>query len=451
MQRVVGFATAMAVGLAAGASVFADERTPAQFRDAFLTGELQWQDVLDRAKREAEVSLFYWGGNDVLNVWMDSAPGQAMSALGIRLNANRLTRTRDAIDLVLSQAAAGKTLGEGSADLIWLNGENFLALADRDLLFGPFADKLPHSVNFDWDPSDRRSHLNLWDFGTETKAREIPWSSEQYVCAVNRQYVSEQNTPSTFADLKSYLETNPGRFAYVKPPNGLGTTFVAAALYAHNPDGSGAAPFQKTASALGAAEFARLIAPGMDYLKSLAPLLVKDEDGKPRYLADDTAANVLFRAGTTHFTCAFGTYGAATRITTGHYPNTAEAMIFPKDTMIKNKNFLAIPGNASHPAAALVLANYMASVEAQAGKLRFAGYPAGIDQWMLSSDDAETISNAAPPHVGVTQSELDANAVPDINASLIDIVVSVWRAYVEERSTQTIADLVTAAYPANDN
>ena len=451
MPGIFGFATACGIALAVCTPALAAERTAAQFRDAFLAGELQWQDVLDRAKREGEVSFFYWGGNDVLNVWMDSAPGQAMSALGVAMKANRLTNTRDAVDLVLSDAAAGKTIGEGSADLIWLNGENFRMLADNDLLFGPFADKLPHSNNFDWDPDDHRSHPNLWDFGTETKAREIPWSSEQYVCAVNRQYVAADDTPSTFSDLKDYLQKNTGSFGYIAPPNELGTTFVVAALYAHNPDGDGATPFQKSADALGAEELARLIEPGMDYLKALAPLLLKDDSGAPRYIADEVESNVLFRAGTTHFTCAFGTYAAATKITTGRYPTSAEAMIFPKDMMIKNKSFLAIPGNAAHPAAALVLANYMASVEAQAGKLSFVGYPPGIDHWMLDSEEAEKMAHAAPPHVGVTQAELDSNATPDINASLIDIVVSVWKDYVRDGSTETVADLVSVAYPRNDN
>ena len=149
---------------------------------------------------------------------------------------------------------------------------------------------------------------------------------------------------------------------------------MLAALYAFSPDGH--APFQKSADKLGAVELARLIAPGMDYLRSLAPLLLEGYGGKPRYLEGAVTANRLFREGDIHFTCEFGSYRTATRITTGRYPNSAEATVFPKRNMIKNKNYLAIPNNASNPAAALVLANYMASVEAQASKLGFRRLPA---------------------------------------------------------------------------
>jgi putative spermidine/putrescine transport system substrate-binding protein len=436
--------TAGITALACSASSAADQEA-AQFQTDFLSGKLTWQNVLDRAKEEGKVSFFYWGGNDVLNVWIESTVGPAMTAHGITLQPNRITNTKDAVDLVLAESAAGKTIGQGSADTIWVNGENFYTLARQELLFGAFAKSLPNSRNFDWDSGDPRSLPNLQDFGTETKAREIPWSSEQYVCAVNRKLVQSGDTPSTFEELESYLTKNPGKFAYVKPPNGVGTTFVLSTIYAHNPDGTGAKPFQKSAGELGADEIVRLIEPGMNYLKSLEPLLLSDKTGMPRYVRDTTTAEGLFRDGEIHFTCDFGTYGAATKIAIGHYPETAEAMIFPKGHMIKNKSFLAIPSNASNPAAALVFANYMASVEAQAKKLGFVGYPPGVDHWMLSSKDVKTIANAAPPHVGVTQAELDANAVPDTNASLVEVIEAVWLGHIGRGSTESVEALVAAA------
>ena len=34
---------------------------------------------------------------------------------------------------------------EGSVDLIWINGPNFLAMKEASLLFGPFVDRLPNA------------------------------------------------------------------------------------------------------------------------------------------------------------------------------------------------------------------------------------------------------------------------------------------------------------------
>ncbi len=446
MRRVYIFALSLGLGLVASVVSPAADEPAERFRQDFLAGKLTWQDVLERARDEGRVTFLYWGGNDVLNVWIESAAGPAMEALGITLQPNRLTSTQNAVDLVLSETAAGKGIGQGSADVIWLNGDNFYTLAHRDLLFGAFAERLPNSKNFDWNPDDPRSHANHWDFGIEIGGREIAWSSEQYVCAVNRQYVPPGATPSSFDELRSYLERNPGKFTYVRPPDGAGSTFVQAALYAFNPDGNGAAPFQKPADAVNAAELARLIGPGMAYLKSLEPYLFTDPDGKHRYPADSKAADVLFRNGDIHFTCQFGTYAAATKVATGHYPDTAEAMIFPRGLMIKNKNFLAIPSNAANPAAALVLANYMSSVEAQVGKLGFVGYPTGIDHWMLDKTGLEAIEKAAPPHLGVTQEQLDANAAPETNASLLEIINAVWREHIGNASDRSIDDLVSDAY-----
>lgn len=434
---LLGFAPTMQANAADG--------TAAEFRTDFLAGNLTWEQILEQARREGRVNLFLWGGNDVLSLWIDSVARPQMAALGIDLHPSRLTATRDAVNLVIEESAAGKTIGEGSADIIWLNGQNHLALAERDLLFGSFAEKLPHATNFDWNPKDPRSHPNLFDFEVETREREIPWSSEQYVCAVDRQRVAKADTPETFADLKSYLQANPGRFSYIAPPEKSGTTFVVAALFAHNPDGNGATPFQRGATNLGATELARLMAPGLAYLRSLKPHLLRDDSGDVRYLVNALEADGLFRDGAVHFVCAFGTYKTASRITTGRYPATTEAMIFPKGLMIKTKTFLAIPVNASHPAAALVLANHLASVDAQASMLGVVGYAPGIDLWMLQENDAKTIEAAAPPHVGVTQKELDANAVADAHASLIDIIATAWRVHVLEGKTDGLEETIRNA------
>ena len=117
--------------------------------------------------------------------------------------------------------------------------------------------------------------------------------------------------------------------------------------------------------------------------------------------------------------------------------------------MIKNKNYLAIPGNAANPAAALVLANYMASIDAQASKLGFVGYLPGIDLWVLNREDAKAIEAAAPPHIGITQEQLDENAVPDANATLFEIIAVVWRDFVLNDSREPLEVIVGAAFEAH--
>lgn len=439
---ITGLGTAM---LALSSAAFAADPEAEAFQKGFLSGDLDWAAVQERAKSEGTVNLYYWGGNDTLNVWMDSVVAPALAAEGVKLNPVRITATKDAVDLILAEKSAGKGIGEGSVDAVWLNGENFATLKAQDALFGSFAEKVPNADKIEWNPEDGRSLLNLRDFGVETDGAEMPWSGEQYVCAVNGDRVPEANVPHTFAELKAYLEANPGKFTYVKPPHYVGNTFVQAAIYAHNPDGSGAQPFQKSIDELGAVELARLIKPGLEYLKSIEPTLLDANGGKPRYPEDIAALDGLFLNGEVDFNCKFGLYAVATGLATGTYPEAAREFIFPEGLMIKNKNYLAIPSNAPHPASALIVTNYMASVDAQVTKLKATGMPAGIDPWKLSEADAKALAEASPGHTGVTQAELDENTAPDTNATLVDVIEATWLEYIERGSSDPIDAIVARA------
>ena len=434
------------LALAAVSSAQAEDADAAKFRGDFLSGKADWAAVEGRAQDEGVVNLYYWGGSDLLNVWMDRVVSPALSEKGVELNPVRITGTKDAVDLVLAEKNSGKGLGEGSVDMIWLNGENFATLKRQDALFGSFAQLLPNAVNLEWNADDARSLLNLRDFGVETGGAEVPWSGEQYVCAYNADRVAAEDVPSTFEELRTYLEANPGKFTYVKPPHYLGNTFVQQAIYAHNPDGTGAEPFQQSIDQVKAEELARLITPGLEYLQGLEPLLLDGAGGTPRYPEDNAALDGQFLNGEVDFNCKFGLYAVATGLATGTYPEAAQQFVFPEGTMIKNKNYLAIPANAPNPGAALVLADWMTSVEAQASKLQMTGMPAGIDGWKLDEASATSLAEASPGLVGVTQSELDANAAPDTNASLVDVIEATWLEYIERDSSDPIEVIVTRAY-----
>jgi putative spermidine/putrescine transport system substrate-binding protein len=426
-------------------TAFAEDADAVAFRDAFLAGTTTWEDVEARAKEEGTVNLYYWGGSDQINIWMDQIATAGLAEQGIKLNPVRITGTKDAVDLVLAEMNSGKGLGEGSVDAIWVNGENFATLKRQNALFGAFADKTPNSKNIEWNPEDPRSLLNLRDFGVETGNAEMPWSGEQYVCAANTKRVDRADLPSTFAELQSYLESNPGKFTYVKPPNYVGNTFVQAAVYSHNPDGTGAASFQSSITEMGAEELARLIKPGLEYLKALDPLLLGAQGGNARYPEDGGALDGLFLNGEVDMACKFGLYAVAKGLENGTYPEGAEAFIFPAGNMIKNKNYLVIPANAPNPAATIVMTNYMSSVDAQATKLKFTGMPPGVDPWTLTEAEVQELTDASPGLVGVTQAELDANTAPDTNATLVDVIEAAWLEYIERDSAESIEDIVATA------
>ena len=65
----------------------------------------------------------------------------------------------------------------GSVDLIWINGENFAAMKNAGLLYGPFAESLPNFrfVDVEGKPTVRS------DFTVPVDGLESPWGMAQIV------------------------------------------------------------------------------------------------------------------------------------------------------------------------------------------------------------------------------------------------------------------------------
>jgi putative spermidine/putrescine transport system substrate-binding protein len=430
---------------------FAQDADAAQFREDFLAGQLSWEEVLAKAADEGTVSWYHWGGSEELNIWIDTVVKPALAELGINLETSRLSNTRDAVDIVLADAAANLGPGQGTVDAIWMNGENFFTLSSQDLTFGSFADKLPNSRYFQFDQGVAASGPNLYDFGYPTNAQEIPWSSDQYVCFIDTARLPREQAPKNFADLETFLRANPGRFSYIRPPQFNGNTFVQSVLYALNADSASYQPFQQSAEELGAENFTRLARPAFDYLRRIEPFLLggggKDgERGSPIYPEDDAALEAYFVNGEIDMGCKFGLFNTTTAIESGKFPESAQNILFPEEGMIKNKNFIAIPVNAPHPAAALVLANYLASPENQISKLETIGYPLGIDPELLGSEEQQYALEAAPSLAGLNFEALAGATVPDTNASLVDIIETVWAEYIGQHSSKSFDDIVQAAF-----
>lgn len=448
-------ALALLLALIAGTALAQPTGTPEAeaFRDAFLAGELGWDAVLERAAEEGEVVWAHWGGSENLNTWIDTVVAPAMAEYGVTLRTSRLTNTRDAVDLILAETAADRGVGEGSIDAIWINGENFFTLSSQGLNFGSFADLLPNSQYVHFDPDNPASGPNLFDFGYPTNKEEMPWSGDQYMCAIDTARLARADAPSTFGELEAWLRENPGRFTYVRPPHYNGNTFVQTVLYALNADGTSYEPFQLSAEEMGADAFLRLATPAYAYLQRIEPFLLGGggEDGvrgSPIYPEDQNGLEALFVNGEIDMACQFGMYNTAVSVETGAFPESAENVIFPADGMIKNKNFIGVPINAPNPAAAMVLANLLASPENQLSKLGAIGYVLGIDADLLDAETQGQIDEVAPSLMGITYDQLGAATVPDTNASLVNVIEGTWIEFIERR-TGSLEESIDTAYQGN--
>jgi len=428
------------------------------FRDAFLGGALAWPLVTERARAEGVVRWYHWGGSEELNTWIEAVVVPALLAEGVRVESVRLPATRDAVDVVLAEAAAGRGLGRGSVDLIWINGDNFRTLAQADLLFGPFADRVPNAVWYALDPTDPAAAINLFDLGTPTLLRSIPWFAGQYVCYVDTARLPLERAPRDHGGLAALARERPGRFTYVRPPDYIGTAFVQQAVVALYADASASAAaaadmpmldaFLNDVADLGADEVARLLEPGFAYLRALEPFLLggggaEGVRGAPVYPPSAAAWERLVAGGEIDLACEDNVFHAQSAVERGRLPESVRTIVFPEGAMRVNKSFLAIPANAPNPAAALVLADHLSSFESHVSKLELIGYPIALDLPRLTSEQRAAALAASPDLRGVDYDDLAEHASPDMHASWVPLIDRLWERWIAGASPLSFADVVT--------
>ena len=313
----------------------------------------QWDSVLAAARGQT-VNWYLWGGSDSINRFIDTFYGPALQErYGITLNRVPVADTVDAVNQVLSEKQAGTN--PGAVDLIWINGENFYTLRQADLLFPAWAQTLPNSRYVNWD----NPALNL-DFGRPVDNYESPWSSAQLQLVYDSARLAEADLPRSYAALREWACAHPGRFTYIAPgPGGfVGTRFLKGALYELSGGPAAWLTFdQATWDTWSPALWA--------YLNELKPCLWRQGETYPK---DEAELRSLLANQEVDFSLTQDITGAGTAIQNGLLPATARAFVFDQN-MIGDFNYVAIPVNAPHKAAALVLANLLLEPELQAAQI----------------------------------------------------------------------------------
>ena len=315
---------------------------PAQAQD--------WEDVLQRARGQ-RVNWNAWAGDAAVNAYIAWAAEEVRRRFGIALTHVKLADTAEAVARVLAEASAGRAAG-GSVDLIWINGENFAALKERGLLYGPFTQRLPNFALV--DTAGKPS--TLIDVTLPTEGYEAPWGLAQFVMMVDGARL--EAPPDSPAALLAWAEAHPGRLAYPQPPDFIGTTFLKQVLTQLTPD---PAVLQKPAAA---DSVAMATAPLWSYLDKLHPHLWRHGRSFPQ---NGPAARQLLADGEIDIAFSFNPAEASAAIAQGLLPETVRSVAFAGGS-IGNSHFLAIPSNAGAPEAAMVVIDFLLSPDAQAHK-----------------------------------------------------------------------------------
>lgn len=370
-----------------------------------------WQATLQEAKGQT-VYFNAWGGADNINDYIQWAADRIKTQYDVTLKQVKLTDSSDAVNRVLAEKAAGKNT-HGSIDLIWLNGENFRAMKDNALLFGPFSHSLPNYQTY-VDEAARQSLTQ--DFGTPVDGMESPWGMAQVIFMHDTETLKKP--PKSMSELLRYAQDNPGRITYPEPPQFLGSTFLKQALHELTTDNT------LLSQPVSTVDFNAITAPLWSYLNQLHQVAWRNGQTFPSSseemmrLLDDQEIDVAL---------SFDISAASIQIDKGNLSDSVRSYVFTNGT-IGNTHFLAIPYNSSAKAGAQVVANFMLSPEAQIHKQKPTVWgDLSVLSFAKLSTSEKAQFNAIPRGIATLSIEELGQTLPEPHSSWVNALEKEWR------------------------
>ena len=367
--------------------------------------EAGWTTITQEARGQT-VYFNAWAGAEPINSYIRWAGQQVLERFGVRVEHVKISDAADVVKRVRSEKAAGKQ--DGTVDLVWINGENFLTMKREGLLYGPITERLPNFalVDVKGKPTTRL------DFAEPVEGMEVPWGMAQLTFMVDSKQVPKP--PQNTQELLAFAKANPGRVTYPRPPDFHGTTLLKQFLLDHNPARDA---FYKPVTP---EAFAKATAPLWSYLDALHPHLWRS--GK-QFANNAAAVRQMLADGELRWALTFNPNDAANEIAAGRLPDSVISYQFSAGT-IGNTHFVAIPVNARAKQGALVFANFLLSPEAQARKADISiwGDPTVLAVSALSAKEQALFAgkNAAG------QVQRAAPAIPEPHGSWVDPLEKEW-------------------------
>ena len=303
--------------------------------------------ALEASARGRTVDWMMWSGDPLINDYVQNFVAPAVrERYGIILNVIPGQGTI-IVQNLLKELESGQQTSE--IDLCWINGETFYQLRQIDALYGPWTDRLPNAGYIDF-----ANPFIGTDFQQPIDGYELPWGNVQMTLIYDSLRVSAP--PRTRAELLRFLEEHPGRFTW--PTEFTGMTFLKALLI--DLAGGGRA----LTGDFDEAKYRQYSADLWAYLNRLKPYLWRQGKTFPETLA---ALHQMFANGELYFTMSNNDAEVDNKIGEGLFPATARAYV-PNFGTIQNSHYLGIPRLSDNRAAAMVVANFLISPEAQLRK-----------------------------------------------------------------------------------
>lgn len=409
MKKIFAFIMLIALILSGCSTGTKNQTNPSQ--ETSLKSD--WKEIEAKAKG-SKVNIFMWGGDEGINRYIDEFVAPSLKKQ-YNMEVKRYPMdTAEFINKLAAEKKANKKSGE--MDVIWLNGENFKTAKQKDLLIGPFTDKLPNFKEY----VDANSNDSKYDFGFPTGGYEAPWGKVQFVFAYDSEKIS--TPPTSIKELQEWVKNNPGKFTYPAPPDFTGSAFIRHVLHEESKDYNAYLGSYDESLVKGEADQV------WNVLNEMEPYLWRSGKSYPQSLAQ---LDQLYKNGEVWMTMGYDEANASNLIKTGEFPASTKTFVLDQGTL-SNTHFLAIPYNAPNPDGALALINFMLSPEAQLKKmdLEYWGENMSLSVDRLSEKDRQVMESIDRGPATLSQEELSKHRVPEIGAEYVQWLERGWMDHV---------------------
>lgn len=368
-----------------------------------------WKSITSQAKG-TKVNFFMWGGDEGINQYIDEwvAP-RLKKQYNIEVKRYPMD-AKEFINKLMAEKRAGSKSGE--MDVLWINGENFKTAKQNHLLMGPITKSLPNFNQY----VNAGSPDTKFDFGYPTGGYEAPWGKVQFVFAYDSNKISQP--PKSIDELTEWVKKNPGKFTYPAPPDFTGSAFIRHVL--HEKSKNYNAYLNKYDESLIKKDSSQV----WKVLNDMKPYLWREGKSYPQSLSQ---LEQLYQNGEVWMTMGYDEANASNLMKKGEFPSSTKTFVLDKGTL-SNTHFLAVPYNASNPAGALVLINYLLSPSAQLEKmdLKYWGENTSLSVDRLPAKDKQTMDKIDRGPATLSQEELSKHRTPEIGAEYVQWLDRGW-------------------------
>jgi putative spermidine/putrescine transport system substrate-binding protein len=373
----------------------------------------QWNRMIDSSEGTI-VNLLYYSKEQQVIEWLKNDFSKDLNIkynIDLRLQFMEMSKIED----LFLQAKSNEE--NHDYDIIYISNDGFRTLKENDLLYSDVLKKLP---NYYTNINDEAYSVN-YDEGIPIEFMEVPVFKDQLVFIHNEDIIYE--TPKTFDGLRDLAKENKGKISYPHPSTETGLAFILSAI------ASKVDIDALNQSALNKEEIYTIVKPGLDYLIDLDSDLYNSGESYPK---NELEMDELYINGDLLFTMTMDFNKATEKISEETFMKASNTFVIQEGTT-GFLHYFAVPELADNKAGALVVINDIISGETQAniyGNFEMNKLPI-VDHNNMPSNELSHLRSVDIKYTSIGYDELSDYFVPEIRSDVRQIIVELWREYVE--------------------